>query len=114
MQTKPLQIAQLPAPITRYFALQTNDSQVVARCFSEDAAVLDEGLEYQGRAAIAAWIEAAVAQYQFTAEPLSAESNGTQTTVIAQVSGNFPGSPVQLRFRFALAGDLIARLEIAP
>jgi hypothetical protein len=30
------------------------------------------------------------------------------------VTGDFPGSPVDLRYRFRLEGGLIASLEIAP
>jgi len=30
------------------------------------------------------------------------------------VTGDFPGSPVDLRYRFTVEGDKIARLEIAP
>jgi hypothetical protein len=29
-------------------------------------------------------------------------------------TGDFPGSPVDLQYRFTLEGDKIARLEIAP
>jgi hypothetical protein len=33
--------------------------------------------------------------------------------VNSRVTGDFPGSPIELRYRFTLAGDEIARLEIA-
>ena len=33
-------------------------------------------------------------------------------TVTARVTGDFPGSPVDLRYRFTLEGATIARLEI--
>jgi hypothetical protein len=32
--------------------------------------------------------------------------------VTAHVAGDFPGSPIDLRYAFVLAGDRIARLEI--
>lgn len=32
----------------------------------------------------------------------------------AKVTGNFPGSPIELRLHFTLGGALIDRLEIAP
>ena len=35
-------------------------------------------------------------------------------SVTARVTGDFPGSPVDLRYRFRLEGAAIARLEIAP
>lgn len=114
MQTNPTNSLELPAPIASYFANETIDSQAVARCFTEDALVADEGHEYHGRAAIAAWNADATAKFSFTTELLAAETDGSRTTVRAKVTGNFPGNSIELRFRFTLVGDLIARLEIAP
>ena len=114
MQTNHANSLELPAPIASYFASETTDSQAVAQCFATDALVVDERHEYSGRAAIAAWNAGATAKYSFTTEPLAAEADGARTTVRAKVTGNFPGSPIELRFRFTLEGDLIARLEIAP
>jgi hypothetical protein len=34
--------------------------------------------------------------------------------VTSQVSGDFPGSPVDLRYSFTLARGRIASLEVAP
>jgi hypothetical protein len=114
MQTTLHQTPNLPAPIARFFAHETTDPRAVSRCFTENAVVRDEGNEYHGRAAIAAWNADALAKYGFTTVPLSAETSGDITAVSAKVSGNFPGSPVQLQFRFTVEGDLLARLEIAP
>lgn len=55
-----------------------------------------------------------MAKYECTTEPVSWQTIGAQRTVIANVSGNFPGSPIRLRFRFTVAGDLIIRLRIWP
>lgn len=114
MSTKPVAALKLPAPVASFFAHESNDPQAVARCFSEDAVVRDEGQQHRGRSAIAAWNADVVRKYQFKSEPLAAETSGAATTVTARVSGSFPGSPVQLRFRFTVAGELISRLEIAP
>ena len=46
---------QLPEPIASYFAHEASDPRAVARAFSDDALVYDEGHEHRGRAAIAAW-----------------------------------------------------------
>ena len=35
------------------------------------------------------------------------------TAVTALVSGNFPGSPIHLTYRFSMERDQIVRLEIA-
>ena len=39
---------------------------------------------------------------------------GEQTIATAQVSGNFPGSPTQLRYNFTLKNSKIAALTISP
>ena len=104
----------LPAPIAGYFAHQTTDSRALARCFTEDALVVDERKEHRGRAAIGAWNASVTAKVALTTQVLAVETATGDTVVRANVSGTFPGSPVELRFRFTLKGDLIARLEIAP
>ncbi|RYZ17423.1 MAG: nuclear transport factor 2 family protein [Myxococcaceae bacterium] len=114
MQTTPDPLPGLPAPIASYFTHETTDPAAVARCFTDDALVVDERHEHRGRAAIESWNAAAHSKYTFTTQLLAAESDGARTTVRAKVMGNFPGSPIELRFRFTLADGLIARLEIAP
>lgn len=114
MQMNPVHSRDLPPSIASFFAHQPTDPERVARCFTEGAVVLDEGQEHRGHTAIAAWNAAAVAKYAVTTEPLAAETQGACTTVRAKVSGAFPGSPIELRFRFTLCGALISRLEIAP
>jgi hypothetical protein len=46
--------------------------------------------------------------------PMAAEQEGGATVVTCRLMGNFPGSPVDLRFFFRLAGDKIAALEVIP
>ena len=102
----------LPPPIARYFSADTSDASAVARCFREDAVVVDEQRTHHGRAAIARWKVEASAKYQYTSEPLSLETSGGDTVVTTRLAGNFPGSPVTLRFHFTLRDDTIGRLEI--
>jgi hypothetical protein len=45
---------------------------------------------------------------------LAWEEKGDQIVVTGRVSGNFPGSPVDLRFFFELEGDKISSLKIIP
>lgn len=104
----------LPASVASYFENETGAPEAVARCFTDDAVVLDERQEHRGRVAIAAWNAAGHAKYGFTTEPLRSSIEGDVFTVAAQVTGTFPGSPIELRFHFHLEGGLIARLEIAP
>ena len=104
----------LPEPIAAYFDADQRDGQSVARCFTERAVVEDEGRVHSGRAAIKAWKTAASNKYSYTSEPFAQEENDGRTIVKTRVTGNFPGSPVNLQFVFRLEGGRIAHLEIQP
>ena len=104
----------LPKAIAAYFAADNVDGDAVSRCFSEDAVVKDEGHTYKGRAAIKEWKTDASAKYEYTCEPFAYEEKDGKTVVTSHLVGNFPGSPVDLRFFFKLEGDKIASLEIIP
>jgi hypothetical protein len=112
MQTNADTPIELPAPIAAYFAADIADANGVARCFTENAVVIDERRAHQGRGAIARWKADATAKYHYTSEPLTVRVSGADVVVTARVVGDFPGSPVELRYCFALEGDAIARLEI--
>ena len=104
----------LPKPIAAYFTADKADVEAVSQCFTEDAVVKDEGHTHQGRAAIKQWKTDASAKYQYTSEPFACEQKGGKFVVTSHLTGNFPGSPVDLRFFFELEGDKIASLEIIP
>jgi hypothetical protein len=105
---------ELPESIAAYFTADQGSSQAVARCFTENAVVKDEGHTYNGRAAIKKWKEDASAKYDYTSEPLTCEQKDGKIVVTSRLTGNFPGSPVDLRFLFELVGEKIASLEIIP
>lgn len=105
---------KLPKPVVAYFAADRADGEAVFRCFSENAVVKDEGHTYNGRAAIKQWKEAASAKYEYACEPLVCEDKGGKIVVTCRLTGNFPGSPVDLRFAFELTREQIVSLEIAP
>lgn len=104
----------LPEPIAAYFAADKNDRSSVARYFTEQATVKDEGLVHVGRAAIAAWKTGTSTKYNYTSEPIAIVSEGGKTIVTSRLVGDFPGSPIDLRYAFVLEGDKIVSLEIAP
>lgn len=105
--------ATLPDPLALYFAATNNhDIDAMLAPFAEDAIVKDEGQERQGRAAIRAWMEETTSKYRATAEPINIAGTDSNMIVTSRVSGTFPGSPVELRFAFTLAGGKIAHLEI--
>jgi len=51
-------------------------------------------------------------KYRPTVDVIDVGQMDDQTIVTGRVAGNFPGSPVDLRYTFILAGEKIARLEI--
>lgn len=102
----------LPEPIAAYFAAEQQTPEAFARGFTAQARVKDEGHTHTGLAAIQAWKAASSAKYTYTTQPLSVERDAGWQVVRARVTGNFPGSPVDLRYRFALERGLIASLEI--
>ena len=104
----------LPKPVAAYFTADKADSEAVSQCFTEDAVVKDEGHAHQGRASIKQWKAEASAKYQYTCEPSASAQKGGKFVVTCRLTGNFPGSPVDLRFFFELEGDKIASLEIIP
>lgn len=104
----------LPQPVANYFTADRSDGEAVSQCFTENAAVKDEGHTYKGRAAIKQWKADASAKYQYTSELFACERKDGKIIVSSRLTGNFPGSPVNLRFIFGLEGDKIASLEIVP
>ncbi len=104
----------LPEPIAAYFDADRRDGQAVARCFTKDGVVLDEGKTHAGFAAIEAWKNEASAKYTYTAEPHTLQTQGRSHIVTSRVSGDFPGSPVDLRYTFILERGKIASLEVKP
>lgn len=102
----------LPRSIENYFSADATDGAAVAKCFTADAAVLDEKKMHIGRDAIAAWKSEASAKYNYIAELVALHDQGDRVIVTAHLTGNFPGSPVDLRYAFTLSGDAIKRLEI--
>ena len=104
----------LPEPIAAYFDADGHDGRAVARCFTPDGQVRDEGKTHTGTAAIEAWKAGASRQYAYTVTPFQIEGQDGAYVVAAHVAGNFPGSPVDLRYRFTLQRRKIAALEIAP
>lgn len=104
---------QLPAPIDLFFRLSNSaDSSSLNRCFAMDASVHDERRTHQGIEEITTWFIEAKKKYSYTTTPLEMEEHDNEVAVRARVSGNFPGSPVVLRYVFQLSDDRIESLHI--
>src|SRR5437016_2819728 len=106
-------IDNLPKPIAVYIAVENNgDTSLLDKCFAEDAVVRDERKTINGLAAIKTWKAETKKKYQHTVEPLKFVEQDDKTLVTNRLTGNFPGSPIELEFVFTLAGDKIVSLEI--
>ena len=106
-------LSKLPQPVVNYLAaVKAQDTEMFALCFTDDAFVHDEGRDYKGLAAIKAWKKETQTKYKYEIEPLDASVSGNTVKLRARLTGDFPGSPVDLDFKFMLADDKIASLEI--
>lgn len=72
----------------------------------------NDGHTYLGVDAIKAFLAAASAKYKATTVAFAVEDDDGFQVVRAKVTGNFPGSPANLSYRFGLEGGLIDSLEI--
>lgn len=103
----------LPDPIARFFdGRNARDFDAALAAFAPAAAVADEGGLHGTPEAIRAWMRDTVAKYDDRATVRTVARTGERIEVAAEVSGDFPGSPAVLSFRFTLDGARIARLEI--
>ncbi|ESQ82145.1 polyketide cyclase [Asticcacaulis sp. AC466] len=102
----------LPASIAAYFTADRTERAAVADCFTQTAIVKDEGKTHSGREAIRRWKTESASKYTYVSEPFAVARAGERTIVTSRVTGNFPGSPIDLRYAFTLDGDKIAALEI--
>jgi ketosteroid isomerase-like protein len=103
------------ALIDRYFDLAARpDSDAYFALFTDDATLEDEGTEHHGLEAIRAW-RTSVPRVTYTVTDTDTDQVSGATEVSAEIAGDFPGSPVALRFRFETADDQRIRvLRIRP
>ena len=64
------------------------------------------------RATFRTWAEEVRRKYHFHAEVIAVEEATDRTVVTAHLTGDFPGNPVDLQYRFKLTGPEIIALEI--
>jgi len=103
----------LPKAVANYLAaVEAKDTDMLALCFADDALVHDEGRDYRGLDAIRSWVQETQTKYKYVMKPLNASVSQKTVQLRARLTGNFPGSPVDLDYRFTLANDKITSLEI--
>jgi ketosteroid isomerase-like protein len=105
--------SDLPPVIGAYFAAdRASDLDTLASCFTTDAVVRDEGRDHAGKDAIRRWKAEASRAYSYTATPFAIVEEGDRAILSSHLVGDFPGSPVDLRYAFRLLDGRIAALEI--
>jgi ketosteroid isomerase-like protein len=103
----------LPEVIQDLVKTQNNfDSVAYANCFSETAVVFDEGKTHKGRKEIEHWIADANERYQAVMKPVSFEEKGKEIILKAEVSGNFDGGSIVLRYYLEIVDQKIQSLKI--
>ena len=109
-----IQPDQLPAPIRSYLAAHdAGDADTALRAFTPTAVVVDDGVTYRGTEEIRRFL--AEAGFTYTSTLVAAErSDDAHWVATKHLEGDFPGGVVDLRYRFAMDGDSIAELVIAP
>lgn len=104
---------KLPKAIEAYFdADRDGGPDAIAATFTVNGIVKDKGKTHRGREAIREWMADEAQQYSYTVEPFLITIENGKTQVTAHAAGDFPGSPIDLRFFFVLSGDKVAELEI--
>jgi hypothetical protein len=111
-----IQPDQLPAPIRGYLAAHVaRDADSALRAFTPTAVVVDDGTTYRGADELRGFLSKAGAEFMYTATLVAAERTADAHWVVTnRLEGDFPGGVVDLRYRFAMDGGLIAELVIAP
>ena len=105
--------AALPEVILNYIAA-ANDGRIdeAVACFAQDARVHDEDHDHQGLDEIREWIAETTESSQPQNKVLSSTGEEGTYTVISEISGNFPGSPVELEFHYGITNGKISSLSI--
>lgn len=104
----------LPHAVAALIAAQNNyDSTVFSEQFTIDATVYDEGQFYNGRPAIKQWNQMTNDKYSVTLTPVAFMNEDAHSILTVQVSGNFPGSPIDLKYQFTFERDQIKTLKIS-
>ena len=107
---------QLPTAIRGFLAAHVaRDADAALSAFTSTAVVVDDGTTYRGREEIRGFLARAGSEFTYTTTLVAAErTNGVRWVATNRLEGDFPGGVVDLRYRFAMDGDLIAELVLAP
>ena len=102
----------LRPPIDLYFASENvHDSSAIDRCFAAGGVVRDEGKVITGMAAIKAWRVETSRKYHHAVEPLAVSTRDGRVVVTGKVSGDFPGSPINLGHIFEIEDGVTVSID---
>ena len=103
----------LPPVVVEYLSAErARDADRLSLCFAENGVVHDEGRDRRGRDGIRQWKEEVDAKYRYDAEPVAASVADDTVTLRTRLTGNFPGSPIEVNQIFRLDRGKIISLEI--
>ena len=106
-------VLDVPETVPEYLAAEeAKDADALSRCFTEDGTVHDEGQDYHGRDSIRRWKQAVDAKYRYILRMVNVQTFRDLVTVRARLTGEFPGSPVELDHIFKFSNNKIVSLEI--
>ena len=104
---------ELPTVITAWMNSQNqHDSTAFAECFDDQALVFDEGKHHRGLSEIKAWNEHTNSEYNTQNRLIHYEYTAAGAILTVMVSGDFKGSPIQLKYNLTINNNLIAYLSI--
>ena len=108
---------EMPLAVKRFLdAVNHGNLPALMQCFSDDALVNDELVEYLGGERIRVWGERNVIGRKLALHAVSSANNRERAIVTAHVTGEFDvrglPDPLVLSLYFSLAGDRVSQLVI--
>ena len=102
----------LPKPIADYVEANARlDIDGMLKPFLRDAAFIDNGMPFEGQAAIRQLLEEEVIPVKAIFTPDTVREDGGDVVVEGPAHGEFPGSPLRFTYRFTLVHGAIKTLE---
>jgi hypothetical protein len=103
----------LQSPLADFFAAtNARDTEALSALFATGATVDDEGFKYRGLDSIRGWIAETVERFRFSIKVVDASQAAEQASIIGIVTGDFSGSPAQIRYDFKLEQQKIVELKL--
>lgn len=111
-----IQPSELPATIRGFLtAHAARDVDAAIRAFSSTAVVVDQGQTFRGTDEVREFLRSAGVEFTYTTELIGAQRiDDTHCVATNRREGDFPGGLAELDHRFAMDGDLVVELVIAP